>query len=170
MSKTAQLPMALRVRKVLISGLLVFFWLGGAAATASLMAAGYVGLGLPALLALARTAARRYAPETITANRAFPWGILWAILDAVTLLGAGVLTVFGGSLLAAAFLTTPAWWAAIPAVLTLGAGIRAATPPIRSITRYTWSSRLNSKHRDPPRAPPTGSDHRTHLPLGVQTG
>lgn len=150
MSRSVQLPMAPRVCKALISAVLVFFWLGGAAATASLMAAGYVGLGAPALLALARVAARRYMPETVTANRAFPWIILWVIFDAVTLLGAGVLTVFGFSLTAAAVLTTPAWWASVPAILTLGAGIRAATPPIRSITRYTRSSRLNSKHRDSP--------------------
>lgn len=148
MSKAKQLTAATRARKALTTALLVCSCLVAAAATAAMMAAGYVGFGTPALIALARVLARRTTHETITANRSFPWIIpwiiLWAILDATTLLGSGVLTIFGGSLLAAAILTTPAWWATVPAILTLTAGLYTATPPIRSITRHTRRSRAGA--------------------------
>lgn len=140
MSKAEQLTAATRARKAITTALLVCSCLVAAAATAAMMAAGYVGLGTPALIALARVLARRTTHETITANRSFPW----VILDATTLLGAGVLTIFGGSLLTAAILTTPAWWAIVPAILTLTAGIYTATPPIRSITRHTRRSRAGA--------------------------
>lgn len=143
MSKAEQLTAATRAREALTTALLVCSCLVAAAATAAMMAAGYVGLGTPALIALARVLARR-THETITANRSFPWIILWVILDATTLLGAGVLTIFGGSLLTAAILTTPAWLAIVPAILTLTAGIYTATPPIRSITRHTRRSRAGA--------------------------
>lgn len=144
MSKAEQLTAATRAREALTTALLVCSCLVAAAATAAMMAAGYVGLGTPALIALARVLARRTTHETITANRSFPWIILWVILDATTLLGAGVLTIFGGSLLTAAILTTPAWLAIVPAILTLTAGIYTATPPIRSITRHTRRSRAGA--------------------------
>lgn len=125
-----------RLRKALVTALLAFCWLSGLALAITVIFAGYLGMGVPALVALVRLAARRIVPREVTANRHFPWIILWLTLDAVSLIGAVILGYLGLGIIAAAAVTPP-WWGAIPGILTLTAGILALTPPIRSITGNT---------------------------------
>lgn len=134
MSRAMQLLRAPRPRKAIVTALLAFCWLSGLALAITVIFAGYLGVGAPALVSLARLAARRIVPREITADRHFPWIILWLTLDAVSLLGAAILGYLGLGIIVAAAVTPP-WWGAIPGILALTAGILAVMPPIRSITR-----------------------------------
>lgn len=142
MSRAMQLLRAPRPRKAIATALLAFSWLSGLAVAITLLVAGYPGMGAPALVALARLAARRFAPPETTTKRRFPWVILWLTLDAVTFLGAAILTCLGLGIIGVSVVVPP-WWGIIPGALALTAGILTIKPPIRSITRATWRSRAS---------------------------
>lgn len=132
-----------RLRKIIVTGLLSLSWLSGLALAITVSFAGYIGMGALALVALARLAVRRVVPREITAHRRFPGIVLWLTLDAVSLIGAAIVGFLGLGIIAAAAVTPP-WWAALPGILALTAGILALIPPIRSITTNTRRSRASA--------------------------
>ena len=107
MSKTMQRLRAPRPRKTLAAAPLAFCWLSGLAVAITVIFAGYLGMGAPALVALARLATRRIAPPEITTNRHVPWIILWLTLDAVTLLGATILACLGFGIIGVSVVVPP---------------------------------------------------------------
>lgn len=139
MTKAPQPARWAQVRRALLNAVMGLSWLGGLAAGAALLFAGYLGMGAPILVALARVAATHYLPRTSTPTRRFPRVILWAGLDALTLLGAGLLILLGALPVLTA-LTTPPWWAAIPGLLAITAGLLAIRPPLKSISRIARRS------------------------------
>ncbi|MDT0120715.1 hypothetical protein [Kocuria sp. PD6] len=132
-----------RLRKIIVTGLLSLSWLSGLALAITVSFAGYIGMGALALVALARLAVRRVVPREIAAHRRFPGIVLWLTLDAVSLIGAAIVGFLGLGIIAAAAVTPP-WWAALPGILALTAGILALIPPIRSITTNTRRSRASA--------------------------
>lgn len=132
-----------RLRKIIVTGLLSLSWLSGLALAITVSFAGYIGMGALALVALARLAVHRVVPREITAHRRFPGIVLWLTLDAVSLIGAAIVGFLGLGIIAAATVAPP-WWAALPGILALTAGILALIPPIRSITTNTRRSRASA--------------------------
>lgn len=117
------------------AGVLLLSWLGSAALAATLAAAGYLAVSVVIAVALVRVAAQVVVAQGGTTRRAGAgWTAFRVLLDAVTLVGTGVLVIVG-VLIAAAALSSPVLWSGLPGVLAVITGVHAGALVARSMSR-----------------------------------
>lgn len=125
MNKDKRTQLLQAVKRLVQAVILVMAWFAAVALAATIGAIGYGMIALVVGVTVLRALGHVVVPNRWTVGMVGRgWVAGWIVLDAVTLLGGGVLLI-GGAFIAIAAMTSPVWWSALPGLLAVVAAVHA---------------------------------------------